>query len=258
MCQKEDIVQMTLRYLEASVPGITPYEREKVLADWRNKEKSATYLLADFEKRIGTVKGSHVLEVGFGTGYQSIAFAGAGAIVVGLEVNTVLVDIARANAAHASVPATFVMYEGSRMPFEDATFDYVVSTSVFEHVDNLPLMIREIHRVLRPGGRAYISFPNRLAPRETHTGMLFLHYLPYRVAVPLFRLFGTSLVDTMSIHFLTYWSVKRLLPQGLHVLPEGAAHTASRRAAKRIFSLLGMHHSAVLKTVMIVLEKESS
>jgi SAM-dependent methyltransferase len=55
-----------------------------------------------------------------------------------------------------------------RLPFEDQRFDVVVSNEVFEHVQDYPAAISEVHRVLRPGGISLHVFPARWAPLEPH------------------------------------------------------------------------------------------
>lgn len=72
---------------------------------------------------------------------------------------------------------TFVLCNDT-LPFANATFDVVVTNHVIEHVASPALHLREIHRVLKPGGAAYLATPNRLWPREFHTGLWLLHYLP--------------------------------------------------------------------------------
>jgi len=46
------------------------------------------------------------------------------------------------------------------LPFKDNTFDVVVSSEVIEHLENIHQFVREIHRILKPGGRCIISTPN--------------------------------------------------------------------------------------------------
>lgn len=56
-----------------------------------------------------------------------------------------------------------------RLPYEDASFDLVVSTSVFEHAQETEECMAEIHRVLRPGGVAMHGFPGKwYLPVEPH------------------------------------------------------------------------------------------
>ena len=68
--------------------------------------------------------------------------------------------------------------EGGRLPFEDDTFDVIVSDQVFEHVEPLTATVRELERITRPGGLMYHHFPFRTVWREGHIGIPFAHRLP--------------------------------------------------------------------------------
>jgi SAM-dependent methyltransferase len=78
--------------------------------------------------------------------------------------------------AHSTADATLidqgVLREipagGYRLPFDDAYFDAVVSDMVFEHVMDYPTTLREIHRVLKPGGAFLHIFAPRWQPVEPH------------------------------------------------------------------------------------------
>lgn len=52
-----------------------------------------------------------------------------------------------------------VIYDGVNVPFENSYFDSVLSTEVFEHVFNLPHVLKELNRVLKPGGHLLITCP---------------------------------------------------------------------------------------------------
>ncbi len=68
--------------------------------------------------------------------------------------------------------------DGDRLPFADGYFDLVVANEVFEHVDDLELVLHEIRRVLRPGGALLALFPSRGVVREGHIGIPGVHWLP--------------------------------------------------------------------------------
>lgn len=58
--------------------------------------------------------------------------------------------------AHSKID---VYYDGRRIPFPDANFDSVFCSEVFEHVFNLPEVLAELHRVIKPGGKMLITVP---------------------------------------------------------------------------------------------------
>lgn len=64
----------------------------------------------------------------------------------------------------------------TRIPFPDDTFDFVFSTSVFEHVLDPDIAFREIYRVLKPGGVSFHDFPAKWRPIEPHI------YVPFGAA----------------------------------------------------------------------------
>jgi SAM-dependent methyltransferase len=67
--------------------------------------------------------------------------------------------------------------EGGPLPFDDDAFDVIISDQVFEHVVPLETSVREIERVLRPGGVAYHHFPSLAGWREGHIGIPLAHRL---------------------------------------------------------------------------------
>jgi len=59
-----------------------------------------------------------------------------------------------------------VFYDGHHLPFPDAHFDSVFSSEVFEHIFNLPEILREIQRVMKPGARILITCPFAICEHE--------------------------------------------------------------------------------------------
>lgn len=75
------------------------------------------------------------------------------------------IDFENPGHPHAN-EAIDVFYDGKNIPFADHTFDSIFSSEVFEHVFNLPEIIAELHRVLKPGGQLLISCPFAFCEHE--------------------------------------------------------------------------------------------
>src|SRR5262245_62163542 len=101
---------------------------------------------------------STILDFGCGDGFMVDAYRESGLQAVGADVL-----LARPMPwLHAIDPGNY------RLPFGDASFDFVFSNSVLEHVQDLPSAFREIHRVLKPGGITLHLFPPPGKPIEPH------------------------------------------------------------------------------------------
>lgn len=107
----------------------------------------------------GAEPGEHVLDVGCGSGYFSRRVApavGRDGSVVGIDPSQPMLDYA---TAHAPDNCVFRAAGAEDLPFADASFDLVVSSLAFHHipVECRADAVREIFRVLRPGGRLFIA-----------------------------------------------------------------------------------------------------
>jgi SAM-dependent methyltransferase len=75
-------------------------------------------------------------------------------------------------------PGSIRRMESDAIPFDEGTFDYVITDQVMEHVENLDVVLAEIARVLKPGGRILSMFPDKGVWREGHCGIPLLHKFP--------------------------------------------------------------------------------
>lgn len=105
-----------------------------------------------------------VLVDGCGVGAYLSHLAPEAARIVGLDIERERTVEARAKAPTAGL----VCGAGEYLPFPDDCFDFLLSHEVLEHVQDDALAIREMVRVLRPGGRLALFCPNRGYPFETH------------------------------------------------------------------------------------------
>jgi ubiquinone/menaquinone biosynthesis C-methylase UbiE len=131
-----------------------------------------------------SLSGRNVLDFGSGNGAQTVELLKHGCTVTACDVDqrdlNILTEYARNNSIESVTP---VLYNGANLPFPDDHFDVVASYGVLEHVHDESHALREIHRVLKPGGDFVISVPNKWWVFETHGARL--PFLPWN-RVPFF------------------------------------------------------------------------
>jgi malonyl-CoA O-methyltransferase len=102
------------------------------------------------------VGGLRVLELGCGTGRQTLRMAQAGAHVIAVDFSAGMMERARTKAGAAAV--RFVKHDlETPLPFADASFDRVVSCLVLEHIRRLDQFFAECKRVCKPDGLIVLS-----------------------------------------------------------------------------------------------------
>jgi ubiquinone/menaquinone biosynthesis C-methylase UbiE len=112
----------------------------------------------EFLRVLGPRTGERVLDVGSGPGFLAAAIAeatGSSGLVCGVDISEPLLFSARKHCAHLPW-VEFGLADATLLPFPDQTFDAAISTQVLEYVRDIDVALSEIHRVLRPGGRAVI------------------------------------------------------------------------------------------------------
>jgi ubiquinone/menaquinone biosynthesis C-methylase UbiE len=116
----------------------------------------------------GLAEGGNVLEIAPGPGYLAIELAKRRNLrIIGLDISETFVAIARGNAEKAGVEIDFQHGDVSAMPFENEKFDFLICTSAFKNFSEPLKALNEMHRVLQPGGKAWISDLRRDVSNET-------------------------------------------------------------------------------------------
>jgi ubiquinone/menaquinone biosynthesis C-methylase UbiE len=132
---------------------------EGAIAHWYAKNTAANMHAfreeaARYAERIAD--GASVLEIAPGPGYLAVELAKLGFRVVGLDYSHTFVELARQNAEAAGVAAEFRQGDAAGLPFPDECFDFMVCRAAFKNFGDPVSALREMHRVLRPGGGATI------------------------------------------------------------------------------------------------------
>ena len=108
--------------------------------------------------------GARLLDVGTGTGHTALAFAAGGVEVVGLDMTRAMLEQARGLAQQRDATFNAVQSYAERLPFADGAFDAVACRYCAHHFQDNPQSIREMGRVLRPGG--VLVFVDHVAPED--------------------------------------------------------------------------------------------
>ena len=123
------------------------------------------------------------LDIGAGRGIVSGALAWDGWRVTALEPdpsNVVGAGAIQHLARDTGLPIRIVSDWGESLPFPDACFDIVICRQVLHHAKDLRILCREVHRVLKPGGRMYALREHVLSRTSDLEAFFRLHPLHYR------------------------------------------------------------------------------
>lgn len=232
------------------------YERKKFVKDWLKKKKAAKAFFNDFINAVGHPGGKKVLDIGFGNGIMLLEFARAGACCYGVETEEYLFDMAKRRFKKNNLQAILKIYDGKILPFASSTFDCAYSTSVLEHMSHPEIVLSEIARTLVSGGKFYLSFPNKYAPKESHTGLWFISWLPRFLTQYILKLSKSSPLEDWNLHFISFFSLKKMAENaGLRIVYDTHSHSHIKRFIKNALASCGVHYGVLLKTIIIVLEK---
>lgn len=126
-----------------------------------------------------TLYQKHVLDLGSGLGGYALEWQRCGGYVVAFDLSVMSPTLRQ-----AGIPSLYG--DAQRLPFSSDIFDMVFCASLIEHVPHPDCLVREVRRVLRPGGICYLSFPPFYSPRGGHEFSPF-HYLGETLAIKLSR-----------------------------------------------------------------------
>ena len=129
----------------------------ELVEEHRYKKEWHIPAAADFSN----AKNLSVLEIGCGLGTDGAQFAKAGAHYTGIDLTQAAVDLAKRRFELFQLPGTFRIADAERLDFPDNSFDVVYSHGVLHHTPDTATAVREVHRVLRPGGRAIVMLYHR-------------------------------------------------------------------------------------------------
>ena len=112
-------------------------------------------------KRLDSLKGLHILDIGCGGGLLSEPLARLGAAVVGIDPSETNIAAAREHAAQSDLPVDYRCTTAEALAERGETFDIVLAMEVVEHVADVPLFVQSCAALTRPGGLMIAATINR-------------------------------------------------------------------------------------------------
>ena len=111
--------------------------------------------------QFANARGLRVLEIGCGLGTDGAQFAKAGADYTGVDLTDAAIELARKRFELFGLKGEFRVADAENLEFPDESFDVVYSHGVLHHTPDINAAVQEIHRVLKPGGRAIVMLYHR-------------------------------------------------------------------------------------------------
>ncbi len=115
-------------------------------------------------QRLGDVTGKKLLDLGCGAGENSVYFAKKGALCVACDYSPGMVQVALQLAETNGVKISGKTGNAMDLDFPDNSFDIVYVANLLHHLPDAKACIREMHRVLKPGGKACFWEPLKHNP----------------------------------------------------------------------------------------------
>jgi SAM-dependent methyltransferase len=181
---------------------------------------------------LGDVSGQRIVDFGCGSGANTALLANRGAHVWGVDISEDLIRLAqrRLQISGRAGGAQFVVGSAHDLPFPDGSIDVVFGIAILHHLD-LQLVAREVHRVLRPGGRAIFQEP----VRNSRIIRFVRSLIPYRA--PDISPFERPLTDQELRQFSMPFSSVRVRPFLLPHVQVGQVLPLIRNHWQRLYAI---------------------
>jgi ubiquinone/menaquinone biosynthesis C-methylase UbiE len=147
-------------------PRVGGRESSEAYSLWEYRVGKA--ILESYGERLGDLAGKRVLDIGCGLGGKTVAYAEARARVTGVDLSEKNVAQCSAFARARGVEAAFAAGDAERLPFAGGSFDAVIANDSLEHFANPEAALRELARVLKPGGSIFLFFTPWKSPLGSH------------------------------------------------------------------------------------------
>lgn len=207
---------------------------------WSNvaRDRKAEAIWRTLRHRFGTGIGAgRWLDVGCGSGGIACVLAQKADHVTGVDPEPWEAWRA-AVGVHANLQLLAGEFDGASPPLPDASFDVVICNQVYEHVRDPAALVRNIHRVLKPGGLCYFAGPNLLWPIEPHVFWPIVHWLPREAAQRAMVALGSRRAAELDAYSATSWRLVSWFRQSGFIVYNGIPDRMAVTEGRGVLALL--------------------
>jgi len=111
-------------------------------------------------QELGNIRGKQILDVGCEAGYLTIKLAQKGARVTAIDLIEEPINQLRQLLKDQPLKINLRVADATKLPFAGNSFDIILATEVIEHITRLEKFVTGAFRVLKPGGKLLVTFPN--------------------------------------------------------------------------------------------------
>ncbi|MBU0580167.1 MAG: methyltransferase domain-containing protein [Candidatus Margulisbacteria bacterium] len=179
------------------------------------KKTHADHLL----KHVPNLLKFSILDIGSGRGDFLIDVARQGGKAIGIEINDAYIKETLDKAAQDDLRVKVIKGVAENLPFNNDIFDFINFALVIEHIEDPEKAIKEIARVMKINGQAYLGVPNRFSFKDPHFHLYFVNWLPRFMCNRFITIFGkhkdyngpAGRQNLREMHYYTFSQIKKLL-----------------------------------------------
>lgn len=206
------IIDKILKNQEKNFGGITHSEypvKEQVKKHFSNMDSSILHL-ERLEESVTLTKKMKILDLGCGYGLFVLLLKKQGFNVWGCDVDKKTIEIGKEIFKENKANPKLIKVNDKKFPYPNSSFDFIYIKYVLSYVKDLDVFFKEIRRVLKKNGKAYIINPNNQCFYEFNYGVIMIPWLPKIINKVYLRLRGRRASYLNGVNFITRRTLEKL------------------------------------------------
>lgn len=216
---------MSWRNIKSKLKQFLTLNRLKLFDQWNiqytQKGFSRANYFLSWVQQYFLLNEKKILDLGCGKGYLSIETSKIAQEVLALDVVDRRLKDFKAKLRGSEISnVSLVRADATHLPFKPQVFDAALSYDLYEHIRYQQALLNEKFRVVKTNGCIAFSTGNKMFPKDRHTGLWFVDYLPERIA----NLYARTCKrrNAYNVYQPFYWSLKSIIgKQSSHYLLDG-------------------------------------